>query len=395
MGACMAIPLIYSFRSIAVRKGSSAMAIAGIALVVIVFIALLALADGFRKAVETSGRPDNLIILRKGADAELQSQVTREAGRIISELPLVAQDERGKRLFTAESVIILSRPKRSGGDTNIVVRGTTPESVLVHSEVRLKEGRWFSQGSDEAVIGSGLARRLEGFSLNQLITSGKHQWKITGIFEANGSALESEIWMDSELLQTAFNRGNIFQSFLFRAVGSQALALQQLDAILENDPRLRSLEARREDEYYKKQSQLMTQIITTLGGMLTAIMAIGAVTGAMNTMYAAASQRQREIGCLLAMGFSPGAVWLAFIVESLMLSSVGAVLGCAASFYFQGMKTGTVNWQTFSETAFEFHITLDIALSATLLALSMGFIGGVFPAFRAARMKVVDALRRT
>jgi putative ABC transport system permease protein len=390
----LAIPFSYSLRSIAVRRTSSAMAVGGIALVVIVFIALLALAAGFSRAVQSSGHPQNLIVLRKGAEAELQSQVNRDAARVISELPVVAKDGKGTPLWTVESVIILSRKKRDGGDTNVTVRGVNAMSMTVHQDFKISEGRMLTPGSDEAVIGAGLARRLEGFAVGQSFLAGRTNWRIVGVFEAGGSALESELWVDGELMQTVFNRGNVFQSMLLRVNGSVTDAKQQLNAIVQEDPRLNSLQVEKEIDYYRKQAELMSGVITALGGILTFIMSIGAIVGAMNTMYAAVSQRKREIGCMLAMGFTPEAVWLAFILESLLLSVIGAVLGCIVSLAFNGIKTGTANWSTFSETAFEFQITPEIAVIATILALFMGFIGGLLPAFRAARMKVVDALRR-
>lgn len=403
----MPLPLVYSLRSIAVRKGSSAMAVAGIALVVIVFVALLALAAGFRKAVASSGSAHNIIVLRKGADAELQSQVTREVARIISEMPCVAEDERGRRLAVVESVVILARSKRDGGETNIAVRGAGALAREVHGEVRLAQGRWMTAGTEEAVIGAGLARRLDGFAVGETVSIGRNTWTIVGVFEAAGSALESEMWMDADLMQSSFRRGSVFQSLLFRAAGDPAAAHRELKARIGQtdpgdpppdprlvDPRLRSVQAKIESVYYDEQARLMSGLITTLGGLLTAIMAVGAVVGAMNTMYAAVSQRKHEIGCLLAMGFTPEAVWTAFMVESLLLASVGAVIGCALSLFFNGIQTGTTNWATFSETAFEFLVTPQIMLGASCLALLMGFIGGVAPALRAARMKVVDALRR-
>jgi ABC-type antimicrobial peptide transport system permease subunit len=389
----MAIPLTYSLRSVAVRKVASAMAVGGIALVVVVFATLLSLSAGFRKAVEASGSPHNVIVLRKGADAELQSQIIRDTARIISELPIVAEAS-GRKLAVFESVILLARPKRGGGETNITVRGVPPHARAVHAEARLTQGRWHVPGSNEAVLGTGLARRLQDVGLGQSMTAGGNTWRIVGLFEADGSALESELWMDGDLLQSTFHRDGVFQSVLFRAAGDASEAARHINALTDTDPRLRSVQAMTEKEYYEKQAKLMADLITILGGILTTIMSVGAIAGAMNTMYAAVGQRKREIGCLLAMGFTPEAVWLAFMVESLALAALGAVLGCAASFAFHGMKTGMTNWATFSETAFEFVVTPTILATSAAISLLMGFIGGVLPAFRAARMKVVDALRR-
>ena len=369
------------------------MAVGGIALVVVVFVTLLSLAAGFRRVVETSGSPRNVIVLRKGADAELQSQVLRETARVISELPMVAEQD-GRKLVVFESIIILARPKQGGGETNVTIRGTSAKARSVHAEVRLTQGRWYTPGSDEAVLGVGLARRLEDVGLGQTVTVGHNTWHIVGLFEAGGSSLESELWMDGDLLQSSFHRDGVFQSVLFRANGSPQEAAKRLNTLTESDLRLRSVQALTEKEYYEKQAKLMADVITILGGLLTAIMSTGAIAGAMNTMYAAVSQRRREIGCLLSMGFTPESVWLAFMMESLLLAALGAALGCTVSLAFHGMKTGMTNWATFSETAFEFLVTPKILVTASLISLLMGFVGGMIPALHAARMKVVDALRR-
>jgi ABC-type antimicrobial peptide transport system permease subunit len=380
-------------RSIAVRKGSSAMAVGGIALVVVVFATLLSLAAGFQRVVETSGSPHNVIVIRKGAEAELQSQVMRDTARVIAELPIVAEED-GRKLVVFESVIILARPKRGGGETNVTVRGAAPLARAVHAEVRLTQGRWYTPGSNEAVLGVGLARRLRDLGLGQTLTVGRNTWQIVGLFEAGGSALESELWMDGDLLQSLFHRDDVYQSVLFRAAGGAREAARRINALTETDLRLRAMQALTEKEYYQKQAKLMADVITILGGILTAVMSAGAIAGAMNTMYAAVSQRRREIGCLLSMGFTPEAVWVAFMLESLALAALGAAVGCTVSLAFNGLKTGMTNWATFSETAFEFRVTPQILVGAALISLAMGFVGGVLPAFRAARMKVVDALRR-
>lgn len=390
----MSIPITYSLRSVAVRKGSAAMAIGGIALVVIVFATLLALGHGFEKAVATSGSEDNLIVLRKGADAELGSQVFQDTGRIVRELPLVARDENNEPLFMFESVLILLLQKNNGGSANINLRGTDPDAYRVHREVTVNEGRWFRPGTNEAIVGRALGRRMDNLAVGQTIVAGKREWKIVGFFDAQGSGLESEIWVDVHVLQAAFNRGNIYQSLLFRVSGDPQAAKKTLEATLDADPRLRSIQVWTEKEYYRKQSELMSSVITTLGTILSIIMSVGAIVGAMNTMYAAVAYRKREIGCLLSMGFPPESIWLAFIFESLLLSLCGAALGCGISLMFDGIKTGTTNWATFAETSFEFTMSWKILAESTGLALLLGFIGGFLPALQAARMNAVDALRR-
>lgn len=390
----MAIPLVYSYRSIKVRKGSSAMAVFGFMLVVVVFVVMLALAEGFQRAVATCGSPENLIVLRKGADAEMQSQVRREIGRVIAEMPVVAATPDGRQLFSFESVTLFTRRKKDGGFSQLNIRGISPAGRELRSDLRLKEGRWFRWGTNEVIIGAALARRVEGFGVGHSITSGRQTFEIVGVFEAGGTGLESEVWMDGEIFVNGFKRVDLYQSFLFRAVGDSAKAKEMLEREFEKDPRLRSLQVLVESEYYANQSKLMSQVIVTLGTFLTVIMSIGAVVGAMNTMYAAVAHRKREIGCLLSMGFSPEAVWSAFVAESVCLAILGATLGCLASLAFNGIRTGTTNWATFSETAFEFTVTPRILLIAAALAVFLGFLGGFLPAIQASRLKIVEALRR-
>jgi ABC-type antimicrobial peptide transport system permease subunit len=390
----MALPLVYSLRSVAVRKSASAMAVGGIALVVLVFVFLLAMGEGLRRAVATSGSPHNLIVIRKGSEAELNSQVLREDGRVVEQLPQVARDAEGRPLFLYEAVTILARPKKGGGMANLTIRGTASDATRVHEEARLAAGRWFRAGAAEVVAGVALTRRAEGFSLGQTVCIKNTEYRIVGVLEAGGSGLESEIWMDHELFILAFRRQGTYTSFLFRAAGEPLEAKRRVEEAFAADLRLRSLQVMTEEAYYAKQSELMSTVITVLAGILTAIMSVGAIVGAMNTMYAAVSHRQREIGCLLALGFTPEAVWLTFIIESVALSLIGAGLGALLSLFFHGMRTGTTNWMTFAETAFTFEVTPRILLTACVVAVGMGFFGGFLPAFRAARMKVVDALRR-
>lgn len=390
----MVLPLGYSLRSVLVRKSASTMAIGGIALVVLVLVFLQAMSEGLRRAVATSGTPQNMIVLRKGSEAELGSQVPREDARIVEALPYVARDADDDRLFVNEGVLIVSREKKDGGQANLTVRGVTPLSHKVHHGVKLAAGRWLTPGSNEAVVGASLARRVDGFAIGQVLRVSSHEWNIVGVFDADGSGLESEIWVDLDLYQSVFKRSSVYSSVLFRAAGDPLQVKRRLAEIMADDPRLQSLEVVAEDEYYYKQSKLMCDVILVLSAILTTIMSVGAIVGAMNTMYAAVSHRQREIGCLLALGFTPEAVWISFIVESIVLSLIGAAIGCLLSLPFHGMNTGTTNWMTFAETAFQFRITPRILVTAVVVAVMMGFLGGFFPAFRAARMKVVEALRR-
>jgi putative ABC transport system permease protein len=390
----MVLPLTYSLRSMLVRKSASAMAIGGIALVVLVLVFLQSMAEGLRHAVATAGSPGTLIVLRKGSEAELGSQIFREDARVLAALPWIARDAAGRSLCVSEGALVIGRERRDGRQANLTLRSTQPLSASVHHGVRLVAGRWLAPGSSEAVVGVALSRHLDGLRLGQTLEAGSQRWPIVGVFSAEGSALESEVWLDLETYQAAFKRQRLFSSVLFRAAGDPAVALKAVAKALEADPRLRTLEAVSEAAYYVKQSKLMHDVIMVLSAILTAIMSVGAMVGAMNTMFAAVSQRQREIGCLLALGFAPAAVWLSFILESILLSLVGAALGCLLSLPFHGMTTGTTNWSTFAETTFRFEITPRILITAVLVAVTMGFVGGFLPAFRAARLHVVDALRR-
>jgi putative ABC transport system permease protein len=390
----MVLPLTYSLRSMLVRKSASAMAIGGIALVVMVLVFLQSMAEGLRHAVATAGSPGTLIVLRKGSEAEMGSQIFREDARVLSALPWIARDAAGRLLYVNEGTLVIGRLRRDGRQANLTVRGTQPLSASVHHGMRLVAGRWLTPGTNEAVVGVALARHMDGLRLGQVLDAGNQRWPIVGVFAAAGSALESEVWVDLETYQAAFKRQRLFTSALFRAAGDPAVALRKVSDALETDPRLRTLDVMPEDVYYAKQSKLMHDVIMVLSAILTAIMSVGAMVGAMNTMFAAVSHRQREIGCLLALGFAPAAVWLSFILESVTLSLVGAGIGCLLSLPFHGMTTGTTNWSTFTETAFRFEITPQILLTAVLVAVVMGFVGGFLPAFRAARLHVVDALRR-
>jgi putative ABC transport system permease protein len=390
----MVLPLSYSLRSVLVRKSASAMAIGGIALVVLVLVFLQAMAEGLRRAVATSGSPQTLIVLRKGSEAEMGSQIFREDAAVLATLPWTARDPAGGPLYVTESTLVIGRPRRDGRQANLTIRGTQPLSPRVHHDVRLVAGRWLTPGSGEAVVGIALARHMNGLQLGQILEVGNQRWPIVGVFTAAGSALESEVWVDLDTYQAVFKRQRFFNSVLLRAAGDPQEALKAVNKAFEADPRLRTLDALQESAYYAKQSKLMHDVIMVLSAILTAIMSIGAIVGAMNTMFAAVSYRRREIGCLLALGFTPTAVWLSFILESVTLAFLGAVVGCLASLPFHGMSTGTTNWSTFAETAFRFEITPRILLTALVVAVAMGFVGGFLPAFRAARLRVVDALRR-
>ncbi|MGQ0613665.1 MAG: ABC transporter permease [Planctomycetaceae bacterium] len=388
----MALPLTYNLRSLLLRRTATLMTGAGIACVVAVFISVMGLAEGFRAAVATTGRADRALILRDGSSAEINSAIDRGAWDLLRTLPLIAAGPAGQPLATADMVIVLNHGKLpDGAPTNVTVRGMAGGYRALRAEVRLAQGAWFTPGSAEVMVGRALEGRLQDCRIGGTIRQAGRDWTVVGVFSAGGSAFESEIWGDAEVMLDAFDR-RVFQSVTLglRAPGD-ADALAELFA---GDLRLKTLDATREDRYYEAQSGMLTGLIQGLGIFIGVLMAIGAVVGAMNTMYAAVAGRQREIATLLAMGFAPGAIFLSFLLESLLLSLAGSLLGCLLSLPVNGIATGTTNWATFSEVAFAFKITPSLFVSGILFGLVMGALGGALPALRAARMPAAAALTR-
>jgi len=388
----VALPLAYNLRSLFLRRTATLMTGAGIACVVAVFISVMALAEGFRAAVATTGRPDRALILRDGSTAEINSAIDRGAWDLLRTLPLVALGPAGRPLAAADMVLVLNHGKiPDGTPTNVTVRGMAGEYRALRAEVRLVEGAWFTPGSAEVMVGRALVGRLQDCRVGGMIRQAGRDWTVVGVFSAGGSAFESEIWGAAEVMLDAFER-KVFQSVTVGLrVPGDAEALAELFA---GDVRLKTLEGTREDRYYEAQSGMLTGLIRGLGVFIGVLMAIGAVVGAMNTMYAAVAGRRREIGTLLAMGFSPGAIFFSFLLESLLLALAGSLLGCLLSLPVNGIATGTTNWATFSEVAFAFKITPSLFLTGILFGLVMGVLGGALPALRAARLPAAAALTR-
>jgi putative ABC transport system permease protein len=387
----MSIPVVYNVRSVFQRWPSAIVAVLGIAGTVGVFVAVLALAQGFRATLVASGSPRNAIVRRAGADSEMVSTVTLEQFRVIGDAAGVARDDKGP-LASGEVVVVAAFPlARTGTDANVQVRGVSPRVLEVRANVRVAEGRFFQPGLAELIIGKNAIKTYQGFVLGNTIRFGGGTWRVVGVFDAGGSAFDSEIWCDANVLNEIYKRPtNVFQSVTARLESPAALA--RFKDALTSDPRL-SVQVEREDEYYARQSKMLTDLIRVLGFLVAIVMGVGAVFGALNTMYSAIAERSREIATMRALGFAGSAVVISFIVESLFIAFLGGVLGCLAVLPMNGFTTGTINWQTFSHLAFAFKITPGLFVSGIVFALLMGFIGGVPPALRAIRRPVAVALR--
>src|SRR6266581_872503 len=387
----ISVPIAYNFRSIRVRWASAVVAVLGIAGTVGVFIAMLSLARGFRATLVSSGSADNALITRAGATSEMTSGVSLDSVKIIQDAPGIARGADGP-LLTPEAVLMAPIPLRSTGtDANVELRGVAPNVLTIRSNVKIIEGRMFRPGLSEIVVGKNAKTTYSGLTLGSTIWLGSARWEVVGIFDAGGSAFDSEVWGDAHLLNGAYKRPDTFSQSVTVHLASPA-ALQKLKDTLTADPRL-NVDVTREIDYYAKQSTRMTQLITTLGGFVALIMAIGAVFGALNTMYSAVAERGREIATMRALGFGGPSVVFSFRVEALLISFTGGVIGCLAVLPLNGLTTSTMNFQTFSNLAFAFKITFDLLWMGVLFALVMGVLGGMPPAIRAAQRPVASALR--
>ena len=387
----MAIPLAYNLRSLKVRWTSTVVAVLGIAGTVGVFVAMLALAQGFRATLMASGSPRNAIVRRAGATSEMESIIPLDQVRVIEDAPGVERGGAGP-LVSPEVVVVAAFPlKRSGTDANVQVRGVSRKVLSVRDSVRVIAGRFFQPGLAELVVGRNVGRSYVGFDLGKTVRLGGGTWTVVGVVDGGGSAFDSELWCDANVLNQVFQRPqNIFQSVTVRLVSPEALTV--LKDALTADPRV-TVQVDREVDYYEKQSRQLTRLITVLGTMVALVMGIGAVFGALNTMYSAVAERAREIGTMRAIGFGIGSVVTSFVFEALCIATVGGLLGCAAVLPLNNLTTGTINWQTFSHLAFAFRVTPLLLCSGLLFALLMGVVGGVPPALRAARQHIAVALR--
>jgi putative ABC transport system permease protein len=387
----MAIPLIYNIRSVRARWTSAVVAILGVAGTVGVFIAMLALARGFKATLVSSGSPDNAIVSRAGSSSEMDSAITLTQERVIEDTVGVARGKDGP-LASPEVVVVVAFPLRSTGtDANVEVRGVSPKVLEVRPSVKMMAGRFFQPGLNELVVGRNVAHEYVGLDLGDTLRFGGATWTVVGVFDAGGSAFDSEVWCDSRVLNQVFKRPeDIFQSVTVHLTSPDAL--NSFKDALTSDPRL-NVKVEREIDYYDKQSRALTTLIEILGGIVALVMGIGAVFGALNTMYSAITERSREIATMRALGFGAGSVVTSFIFEALFIAFIGGALGCLAVLPLNGFTTGAMNFQTFSHVAFAFRVTPALLGIGVVFALFMGFVGGVPPAIRAAIRPIAASLR--
>jgi putative ABC transport system permease protein len=386
----LAVTLL-SIRTIPQRLGSSFVAMVGIAGVVIVFVAVLSIAEGFRAAMTVAGSPSRVIVMRSGADSEMTSGIAGEGADTIKQAPGLLRDA-NRPLASAELYVIVDLNKRSTGTpANVPLRGIEPAALQVRDEVGLVSGRMFQFGTNEAIVGQAASRQFAGVDLGSEFKSGQLTLKIVGVFESDGSVAETEIWCDTRLLQGVYRRGNSYQSVLARL--DSPASFDSFKDWLTTNPQL-NVQVRRESDYYAAQSTTMTSLIRGVGYAIATLMGIGAVFGAILTMYTAVASRTREIATLRALGFNTTSVLVSVLTESLTLAALGGVLGgLAAYFAFNGYQTSTMNFQTFSQVAFAFAVTPSLLMQGLAYALVMGLIGGLLPAIRASRLPISSALR--
>ena len=387
----MAIPVVYNYRSVKARWTSAIVAVLGIAGTVGVFVAMLSLARGFRATLVASGSNDNAIIMRAGATSEMMSGVALEQVKIFQDAPGVARGSEGP-LVTAEVVVVAPFPLlATGTDANVQIRGVSANVLDIRKNVKVVQGRMFRPGLSELTVGKNANSTYSGLTVGNTVNFGGGRWQVVGVFDAGGSAFDSEVWCDAGVLDGVYKRPtNIFQSATVHLTSPDVL--QQFRDSVTSDPRL-NVEVSREIDYYSKQSTRMTTLITILGGLVASVMAIGAIFGALNTMYSAVAERGREIATMRALGFGGPAVVFSFLIEALLISSVGGAIGCLAVLPLNGLTTSTINWQTFSHLAFAFRITPALLVGGIIFALVMGVLGGLPPAMRAALRPVAVALR--
>jgi putative ABC transport system permease protein len=381
-----------NLQTIPSRLGSSAVAIIGIAGVVIVFVSVLSISAGFSAAMKGNGFSDRALILRKGSDTEMTSGLPGTEVRIINEAPGI-RHEGDTTLASAELSVVIDLPKKSKPDwtANVPMRGIQPVTPQVRNEMKLVEGRMFRFGTNEAIVGKGANAQFVGLNVGDTIVSSQNKWIVVGIFTADGGVAESEIWCDVQNLQSVYHRTNGFSAVLAKL--DSAGSFDKLNDWLMKNPQVQ-VTVQRENEYYASQSKSMTQIINTLGFGIASLMAIGAVFGAILTMYTAVASRAREIATLRALGFNTMSVIVSVLAESVVLGGFGGVVGATAAYAaFDGFQTSTMNFQTFSQVAFAFRVTPALLITGLIYALSIGLIGGLLPAIRAARLPISKALR--
>ncbi len=386
----MAIPLNYIARNLWSRRLTTALTAGGLALVVFVFATVLMMDEGLKRTLVTTGEWDNAVIIRKGAENEIQSGIARDQAGIIEMHPALAIGAQGQRMVSKETVVLMSLLRSADNKpSNVVIRGTSDMGFVLRPQVKIKAGRLFRPGTSEIIVGASIAARFANTAIGQHLSFAQREWTVVGVFDGGGSGFDSEVWGDVEQLMQAFRR-NVYSSMVARLADTGQF--DTFRAEVGEDPRL-AQEMKREQTFYSDQSKALSTFINVLGLTLSVIFSIGAMIGAMITMYASVASRVGEIGTLRALGFRQGAVLWAFLAEALLLGAVGGAIGLSLASLMQLASFSTINFQTFADLSFRFILTADIAVKTLLFAVTMGFVGGFLPAFRAARLSIVDALR--
>jgi putative ABC transport system permease protein len=386
----MAIPIKYNIRNMALRKGLTVMTALGIALTVTTAVFIMALLAGLQKAFKSTGNPLNVLVLRKGSTSELTGPFPQENFQTLKTLPGIAKDKNGEPLVSGEITVVIVLARKDGsGEANVTVRGLMQDGLELRSNVKLAQGRWFTPGQREVVVSNSIRKRFTHASVGDAVEFGKGSWKVVGVFDSGGMAYESEIWGDVNQMTSDFDRQGVYSSAYLRA--TDAVAAEALKNRVSDDQRLK-LDGMLEPEYYATQTK-SGAVIQFIGWLVAAIMAIGSSFAAMNTMYAAVAYRSREIATLRVIGFSRPSILTSFVLEAILLSFLGAVVGIVLMLPFNGMTTGTQNQVTFSEVVFGLQMTPMVVAAAIIFALVMGLFGGIFPAWHASRREILAALR--
>ncbi|HET6267799.1 MAG TPA: ABC transporter permease [Acidobacteriota bacterium] len=389
----MKIPISYSYRNLWTRKLTTILTLCGIALVVFVFAAVLMLAYGLKKTLVSTGSPDNVVVIRKAANSDLLSAVGRESASLVETLPDIARDSENKPLLSKESVLIINLLKYGSHDMgNVIIRGVSPAVLKLRPQVKIIQGKMLREGTTEVIVGKSIAKRFQGANLGDVLKFGSHEWTVVGIFDAQKSGFESEIWTDSEQMMSAFNRP-VFSTITLRLQDPKNF--QAFKTRFESEARLQELEVKNEQKYYAEQSETLGLFIKVLGIFITVLFSIGAMVGAMITMYAAVSNRVGEIGTMRALGFQRRSILTAFLIESIFLAILGGCVGLIIASFLQTVTISTINFDTFSELAFGFNLNPWIVVWSLLFAVVMGIVGGFLPAVRASRLNIVNALRES
>ncbi|UCE23320.1 MAG: ABC transporter permease [Candidatus Zixiibacteriota bacterium] len=386
------MPLLvsYSYKNILARKLTSTLTVFGIGLVVFVFCAVLMLSNGLGETLIATGEDDNAIVIRKASQTEVQSIIYRDVANAIKADAAIRKDPDGTPIVTSEILVLINQPKRGSNEpSNVPVRGVSEMSIRIRPAFELIEGRMWRPGTSEIIAGAKVAESFQGCGLGETVRFGMRDWTVVGIFETGGSGFESELWGDVDQLMDAFGRP-VFSSLTMQLTSPDEF--DSFKARLEGDPRY-TAEVMREKEYYEEQSRFTTVFINAMGVTISIIFSLGAIVGAMITMYAAVANRTTEIGTLRALGFGRRSVLFAFLIESLMIALIGGAIGILGATFLRFVEVSTTNWNTFAELAFSFEISTEIVIYAFIFAVVMGFVGGFLPAVRAARFRIVNALR--